>query len=78
MILDKHDFGGAAAERFDADGSRAGENIDEMCAGNLRTEHVEKRLAKPVARGTERESSERFQQPRTVFSSNDAHAKKVA
>jgi hypothetical protein len=42
MVFDEHDVGGTAAERFDADGARAGEDVEEAAAGNAPGEDVEK------------------------------------
>ena len=42
MILDEHHFGGAAAERFDANGAGTREDIEETAAGDVFSQDVEK------------------------------------
>jgi hypothetical protein len=41
MVFDKHDFSGTAAERFDADGAGAGEDVQEAAAGDAFSEDIE-------------------------------------
>jgi|SRR5208282_4777585 len=42
MILEKHDFSGAATERFDADGARTRKDVEEAAAGDAFSQDVEK------------------------------------
>jgi len=53
VVFDEDDFRGATAEGFDADGAGAGEEVDEMRAGDFLSEDVEEGFAKLVAGGTE-------------------------
>ena len=54
VVFDEHDFEGAAAESFDADGAGAGEDVEETRAGDVGAEDVEESFAEAVAGGAER------------------------
>jgi hypothetical protein len=41
MILEEHNFSGAAAERFDADSAGAGENVEKAAAGDAFSQDIE-------------------------------------
>ena len=56
MIFDEGYVGGAAAQGFDTDGARAGEDVEESGAYYAGAEYVEERFAEAVAGGTEREA----------------------
>jgi hypothetical protein len=42
MILDEHNFSGAATERFHADGAGAGEDVEKAAAGDASSQDIEK------------------------------------
>jgi len=73
VVLDKDDFGGSAAEGFDADGARSGKEIDESRAGDIGGQYVEECFAQAVAGGAQGEAFEGFQDAALVSSSDDAH-----
>src|SRR5260370_30568676 len=73
VIFDEDDFGGAAAEGFDADGAGSGEEIDEAGAGNVGGQHVEERFAEAVAGGAQGEAFEALEDTASVGSGDDAH-----
>jgi len=49
VIFDEDDFSGAAAERFNSDGSSASKDVEETRSFDLRPEDVEKRFAETIA-----------------------------
>src|SRR5450432_2823512 len=73
MIFDEGGVSGAAAKGFDADGSGAGEDVEEAGAGNAATEHVEEGFAQAVAGGAEGEAFEAFEDAAAIGSGDDAH-----
>ncbi len=73
MIFDEDDFGSAAAEGFDADGTGSGEEIDESRTSYVGGQHVEERFAQAVAGGAQGEALEAFQDAASVDSGDDAH-----
>src|SRR5260370_40071601 len=73
VILDEDDFGGAAAEGFDADGAGSGEEVDESRAGCIGGQHVEESFAQAVAGGAQGEALETLQDAASVSSGDDAH-----
>jgi len=73
VIFDEGYVGGTAAEGFDADGTGAGEDVEEAGAYYAGTEDVEERFAQAVAGGTEGETFETFEDAAAVFAGDDAH-----
>jgi hypothetical protein len=73
VILDEHNFGSAAAQGFNADGTGPREKIDEARAGYIGGQHVEERFTQAVTGGTQREALEAFQNAAAVDSGDDAH-----
>lgn len=54
VIFDEDGFDGAAAQRFDANRTGAGENVEEARAAHVGAKHVEESFAQTVAGGAER------------------------
>jgi len=73
VILDEDDFGGAAAEGFNADGAGSGKKIDESRAGYICGQHVEECFAQAVTCGPQSEALEALQDAASVDSGDDAH-----
>ena len=73
MIFDEGHVGGAAAERFDADGASAGEDVKEARANDTRAEDVEERFAKAVAGRAKREPLQALQDAAAIFAGDDSH-----
>ena len=73
MIFDEYDFGGTAAERFDADGAGAGEHVEEAATGDASREDIEERLAEAVAGGAKGKALEAFELAAAKSSGDDAH-----
>ncbi len=74
MIFNKHDFGGAAAQRFDADRSRPRKEIEEMAAGDAFGENVEESLTQAIAGRAKREALEALELAAAKSSGDDAHS----
>jgi len=73
MIFNEDDFGGAAAEGFNADGTGPREEIDEASAGDIGSQYVEERFAEAIAGRAQREALEAFQDAAAIGSGDDAN-----
>ena len=73
MILEEHNFSGTAAERFDADGTGAGEKIEEAATWNAFSKDIEERFAEAVAGGAKGQALEAFKLAAAKCSGDDAH-----
>lgn len=73
-VFDKNNVGGSAADGLDADGPRAGVEIEEDGAGDARSEHVEEGFAQAVAGGARVESFGSNERSGAEFSGDDAHS----
>jgi len=73
VIFDEDDFGGSAAESFNADGTGSGEEVYEARTGDVGSQHVEEGFAQAVAGGAQGEAFEALQDAAAVDSGNDAH-----
>jgi len=73
MIFDEDHFRGTAAEGFDAHRARPRKHINKSRSRHRRTQHIEKRFAQTITRGTESGASEAFQDAAAIGSGNDAH-----
>ncbi len=73
MFFDEHDFGGATAEGFDADGAGAGKSVDEAGADHKFAENIEECFPKAIARGAKIEAFEALQMAAAKFSGDNAH-----
>ena len=73
VVLDEHYFCCTTADRFDANGASAGEDVEEARTADVGTEDVEEGFAEAVAGGTEGGALETFQDAAAVFASDDAH-----
>ena len=73
MIFDEHDFSGTAAERFNADGASAGEDVEEAAARDAFGQDIEERFAEAVARGAKGKALEALKLAAAKSSGDDAH-----
>jgi len=73
MILDEHGFGGTATEGFDADCTRASEDVEEATAGDAFSEDIEECLTEAVAGRTKGEALEAFELAAAKCPGDDAH-----
>ena len=73
MVFDEHDFSSTAAERFDADGASAGEEVEEAAAGDAFSQDVEKRFAEAIAGRAKGKALEAFKLAAAKCSGDDAH-----
>jgi hypothetical protein len=73
MIFHEHDFGGAAAEGFDANRAGSREKVNESGASDTRAQNIEDGFAQFVAGGTQRETLKALQDSTAISSGDDAH-----
>src|SRR5271156_1075714 len=73
MLLDEDSLDGTAADRFDADSARPGENIEKARACERRRQNIKQRLAQAIGRWTQRIPFERFEQTRAIFPGDYPH-----
>ncbi len=73
MIFDEDGFACATTERFDADCSGAGEEIEETRIGNAVGENVKQGFAQTIAGGAQSVAFEGLELTTTKCSGDDAH-----
>src|SRR5581483_9170211 len=72
-LFDKGDLGRAAAQRFDADGTRPGAQVQKAPVFDAIADDIEQRLSQAVRGRSDVKPIQRFQSAAFVFSGNDAH-----
>ncbi len=73
MVFDEYDFSGTAAQRFDADGASAGEDVEEAASGDASSEDIEECLAEAVAGGAKSKALKAFELAAAECSGDDTH-----